>query len=129
MIAFLMECILKINPKCTTQSLPTHSHNTRLWHFWIFWALSHSKNFKSVCYLESFIFRFVLNLLKCALFIHTTCIPQLFRVSNNNIVRSPIKIVARKSNPFSFNVICLWEWKRSFPCYQIIERLLCQGIV
>ena len=39
-----------------------------LWTFWTFWALSHSQNFKFVCCFESFIFRFVLNLIKCALF-------------------------------------------------------------
>ena len=33
--------------KNTTQSLPTHFHNTRLWPFWKFWAL-HSQNFKIV---------------------------------------------------------------------------------
>ena len=39
-----------------------------LWTFWTFWALSHCQNFKFVCCFESFIFRFVLNLIKCALF-------------------------------------------------------------
>ena len=111
MIGFLKKWVLKISPKYTTQSLPTRSHITRLFPFLIFWAPSYSKTFKSVCCLESFIFRFLLNLLKCALF-YSTYMPYLSKISNNNIVRSPINIVLKKYNLFSFNVICSMVMKK-----------------
>ena len=53
--------------KNTTQSLPTHFHNTRLWPFWKFWAI-HTLKTWNLSIVLSFIFRFALNLLKCALF-------------------------------------------------------------
>ena len=130
MTGFLTECVPKINPKYTPQYLPTHSHNTRLYPFWIFWALSHSKNFKFLCCLESFIFRFVLNLLKYAFFqSYRLKMPYLSNISNNNVLRPPINIVPKKSNPIPFNVIYSMGVKKNFPWYQIIERLLFQGII
>ena len=48
-------------------------------------------------------------------FIHTTYMYYLSKISNNNIVRSPIHIVLKKYNSYSLNVICSMGMKKKLP--------------